>query len=784
MKNIRSILLGASAMLIIASAPAAAQTVQPDSQEEPSTEAADAPSNAAPTSTAVPPASTEPVAEEATAGVQDIVVTATRRAANLQSVPATVSAFRGADLAVQGIRSVAEMGRIVPGLVVTRTAIATNLYLRGVGTGSVGYTTEAPVAAYIDGLYLPNPASSVFSFNNIERVEVLKGPQGTLYGRNTTGGLVHVITRDPGSAPRLDASIGYASYNTLSLNLYGSTPLSSNLSANVALTHTKQNDGWGTNQLLGTEVLTFRESGVQGKLMWEPGSDTRVTLRGMYVHVNTDQGVLVGIHPGAVGNDGTPYLGRYTFRDRRDGRAVSDLYLASLKVEQDVGFANLLSLTGYIDSAGTSEVSQLGVPGNPVGGQSGQFANFPGRSKTFSQELQLSSKNNPNSSFEWIGGLFYYHDNTMAGSEVFGTCIGLVCSGALPTRTIGYPRTRSYAVYGEGTYKVTPATRITLGLRYTKDNKSITGFAEPFPGRPNSPAILPPTVLRFPGAPFLGNPAGIDTSTSYSRFTYKAVIAHDLSDDIHLYASFNRGFRSGVYNPVNFSNQPTRPEVLDAFELGFKSDLFDRLLRLNLSAFRYNYRDIQLRTTAPPAPPGQSITFNAAEGRVDGVDLDLTLAPARGLLFTASAELLDAKFQSFPNTTCTTPRPITATVLGGNTGAPCDNSGKRFPNAPKLSFTLGASYALDTAAGTFTLAASDAYKSSTFWDPNNRLRQGSYHLVNASLTWTDPQERFDVQAFVRNISDTQYFVFGAEAGNDVYSPGAPRTYGVTVGFHY
>ena len=712
------------------------------------------------------------------------MVTATRRAANLQNVPATVSAFQGSDLAAQGIRTVAEITRTVPGLVVTRTAISTNLYLRGVGTGSVGYTTEAPVAVYIDGLYLPNPGSSVFSFNNIERVEVLKGPQGTLYGRNTTGGLVHVITRDPSRDTKVDASVGYANYNTLSLNAYASTPLSSTLAANIAFTHTKQSDGWGRNDLLGTDILTLDETGVQAKLLWEPVSGSRVTLRGMYVHVNTDEGVVVGIHPGAVGIDGTPFLGEYVIRDRRDGRAISDLYNVSLKIEQELAFANLLSITGYIDSEGNSQVNQLGIPGNAVTGQASQFANFPGHSRTYSQEFQLSSLNNTKSAFEWIAGLYYYHDNTRAGSEVFGTCVGTVCAGAVPTRTIGNLTTRSYAAYAEGTYKITPSTRVTLGLRYTKDDKTISGFAEPFPGRPNSPAALASTTVLFPGAPYPGNPSGIATSTSYSQLTYKAVLAQDLTDDIHAYVSYNRGFRAGGYNPVNFTNQPTRPEILDSFEAGIKSELFDRILRVNVAGFHYDYNDIQLRTTAPPAPPGSSITFNAAKGRVNGLDLDVTLAPTRGLRITGSMELLDAKFTSFPTAICTTPRIIAGAVLGGNSSANCDNSGKDFANAPHVSYTIGAVYTIESGIGSIALAANDAFKSRTFWDPNNRLSQRPYHLVNASVTWTLPHRNFDVQLFVRNLTKTQYFVLGTEATNDVYSPGAPRTYGITLGYHY
>ena len=254
----------------------------------------------------------------AESGVQDIIVTATRRSANLQTVPLAVTAIQANELSAQGLKTVADLPRMVPGLSTTRGSASTNIYLRGVGTSSSGFNTETPIATYLDGYYLPNTASTLFSFNNIERVEVLKGPQGTLYGRNATGGLINVITREPGRDTRVDASIGYGNYDTLSLNFYGSTPVSDTVSTGVAFTHTKQSDGWGRNVFTGNDNMKFRETGVQGKVRWEPSDATRVTLEGMYVDISSDQGLVDGIAPGSRGTDGTPFLeiGRASCRER------------------------------------------------------------------------------------------------------------------------------------------------------------------------------------------------------------------------------------------------------------------------------------------------------------------------------------------------------------------------------------------------------------------------------------------------------------------------------------
>ena len=721
----------------------------------------------------------------ATEGVQVIIVTANRREDNLQNVPAAVTAIPATELTTLGIGTVAEIQRLVPGLSLSRNGAGTNLYLRGVGTNSSGFNTEAPIAAYIDGFYLANPGSTLFSFNNIERVEVLKGPQGTLYGRNATGGLVHVITRTPNQERSTDASVGYGNYNTLSLNLYSQAPLGDTVSASAAVTHTNQQDGFGRNVFTGNDNMKKKETGVQGKVRWEPSGATAVTLQGMYVDVDSDQGINTAIYPGAVGTDGTPYLGEYRNSDRRDGTVASKFYLVGLKVEHDLGFANLLSLTGYIHNEANFTPNLTGMPGQPVAGRSATNAVLFGESKTFSQELQLSSKTSGKSPLSWIGGLYYYHDDTVAGTGVFGTCIGTVCAPTpIPTQTTGRPTTRSYAAYAESTFEFATRTRGTLGLRYTRDEKALSGSTEPFRGLPNTPAVLPSTVVLKPGDPYPGNPNGIATDATFPKLTYKAVLAHDFTDNVHVYVSQNRGFKSGTFNPTNFSNAVSRPETLDASEVGIKSELLERKLRVNLAAFHYSYKDIQLRTSASPAPPGTTITYNAGAGRVNGADAEITLAPMRALSITASVTYLDGIYTSFKNATCTTPRVITATVLGGNSTAACDNSGHRLVNTSKWSYNLRAVHSWETGVGGFALAVSDSYKSRSYWDASNRLSQDPYHIVSTSLTWSSRDKAYDVQLYARNLTNSYYMVMATETSNDVYAAGAPRTFGINFGMHF
>ena len=720
---------------------------------------------------------------DAAGQISEIVVTATRRSESLQKVPITMVAFKGETLTTLGIKSNVDLPQLTPGLAITRTLVGVNAFMRGVGTTNAGYSTEASIATYIDGLYLPNSAAAAFSFNNIERIEVLKGPQGTLYGRNTPGGLIHIITKEPDDISRVDASVGYASYDTVNFNFYGSTPLTDTLAANFAATYLNQANGWGQNIGLNTDAFKIRDIGFQGKLKWQPAAGTTITLRGLYDNVKSDQGNAAAIFPGSVANDGTSFLGKFKIKSRILPFVEQRQYNISLKAEQDLTFATLTSITGYINNDSPSFSVQNAAFGNLVPGQGAVNLGGFQTAKTFSQELQLAS--NPSASnLKWMTGLFYYRDETVIRTQVYGTCVGSICVPPPPTQTSGYANTRSLAGFGEGTYNLTPATAITLGLRYTRDEKTLSGLVQPLPGFPNSFPAFPPGAVTHPGDPFAGFPNGIPTALTFGKLTSKAVLAHDLTRDVHTYVSFNRGFKSGGYNPIAFTNPPTRPEVLDAYEVGVKSELFDRSLRLNVAGFYYDFKDIQLRSTAPPAPPGGTITSNAASTHTRGIDADFVLAVAKGFTINGGLEYLDAKYAAYPGGTCTSPRVIGGPVLGGVASVPCNLTGKRPPSAPKFSFNLGATYTFKTDVGSFALTANDSYKSSYFWEPDNRLKQDAYHLISASLTWTANDPRYSVQLFGRNLGDKYYFASGAEGSNDAYLPGAPRTYGVTMSYRY
>ena len=750
-----------------------------------------------PTSTNPPaPAPAEQQSGATASGVADIIVTATRRATNLQKVAATIDVASSQKLDAVNVHEAGGLDKLVSGVTIARSGGVTP-FIRGIGTFNAGFS-EASVAQYVDGVFLPNSAGALFSFNNIERIEVLKGPQGTLYGRNTTGGLINVITRAPSDQLTMDASLGYANYNTFTQNFYGSAPITSTISANIAVFHEKQSDGWSKNVFTGDDTQKSDETGVYAKVRWEPRSSTKVTLSGLYNYSNSSKGWAFAIYPGTSGLDGTPYLGQYRISQRADPNARFRSYMGALRIDQDLGFAEFFSLSAFQYGKEGSFLSQNGVAGGFVPGAAQTSANLRSAQEvkidfdynTFSQEFQLSSKSG--SPFEWVAGAFYYHDNTNVATALTSTCVGTVCApvaGGVPRITHTRPTTRSYSGYADGTYNVREGTRLTAGVRYTYEKKGFDGFSEPVLGRPDS----------SPNAPLVFPPTTLDLSRTFPKLTYRAVLAQDFTDQVRGYISYNRGFKSGNYNPNSLTNPAVKPEILDAYEVGIKSELFDRVLRLNLSGFWYDYKDIQVRSNQGQPVGAPSIAQNIASARAKGVDGQIDIVPTAGLAISGGFEYLDSKYRDYPGATCVAPRPqpFPAGVLGGGVIIGCQPGsavgtpgytnleGFRLPLSPKWSGTLNVSYSLETEVGQFTLVGNDSYKSRFSFTPEHSIIQKAYQTVDASLTWTTVNKRFDVRGYISNIFDKYHYVAGQGTINGfVYVPGAPRTYGVVVGAHF
>ncbi|MCP3731221.1 TonB-dependent receptor [Sphingomonas sp. MG17] len=686
-------------------------------------------------------------------------------------------------LAQAGAVKTSDIAALVPGLVFTNTLGGGVPYIRGIGQTLGVPGAESPVGLYIDGVYLLTPASGLFEFNNIDRVEVLRGPQGTLFGRNTTGGLINIITRDPGDSFQLDADVGVGNYKSFSAHLFAATPVGGGLSTSVSAFGFRRKDGFGRNVTLNIDLFRETSWGIQNKWRWlsEDGA-TDVVLNLLHSYSKSQVGMTYGVPPGSIGGDGSRYLGQYVFASSVHEPAVNRQNLASLKISHDFGSFQVMNIAAYHTLYQKYRFAQLGYDNNALAATNpfaAQYPNLIAKDNTFTEEFQIQAP--AGAKFQWIVGAYYMHDD-----------IPMFHTESKPNNVLRInidtrQKTDSYAGFVQGTYPILENTRLTAGLRYTSETKRIAGQA----------ALANGTIISTPANPGPGQ-APLAPETTWSKLTYRASLDHDFSDDVMGYASYNRGFKGGVYNLANYGNPPAEPEIVDAYEVGLKTYLFDRRARFNISAFYYDYKDIQLRTSITTNTGTFFATYNAATARMKGIDVDFEVRPLDGLNLTGGFEILDAEYRSFPRGLYAFPNPLTPASLpancnppaaynpapGGNTTLTCNLSGNRMIRAPKLTFNLGMSYKARLAdGGALLFTANDAYNSGFFWDPENRLRQNSYHNISAAITYTTPDGKWDLQLWGRNLADEWIWSTATGGTSDTYSPGLPRTFGVRVGLH-
>lgn len=684
-----------------------------------------------------------------TGGIPDMIVTAQRRGQNMQKVPIAVNAANADTLETLGLRSTSDLGTIAPAVTFATGLGGGAPTVRGVGGTGAG-TDESANALYIDGVYLPTPQSMVFQFNNIERVEVLKGPQGTLFGRNASGGLIQIITKTPGHEPEGSFEVGFSNYDTIRATASLSGGLSDTLAVSLSGVFEDQGDGWGQNFTTGEDAYKGRFYGGHAKLVWEVGPDTRMTASALYAY-SRPSGVQGGqILPGERIFGGGAALGFFdqTMNTRSITSNVDRNY--ALTIKHDFDFATFTS----ISSRDVSE-SRL-VADADLGPQNRTIVDLKGPKRSWTQEFQLASPSS--SAVQWLVGAFYYRGAWWQDpSRTRGTSVA-----PLEFRqNISRQLTNSYALYGQTTVPVTDTTNVTVGLRYTIDKRQHDVTTST-----SNPATAP---VVFP-----------TERTQDKKLTWRFAVDQQLGERVLAYGSFSRGFKSGLYNIGNPGNPPVRPQTIDAYEIGLKSDLFDRRVRLNLSAFRYEISDIQLRTTVPPNPT--PIFYNAAKSRINGADADLTVFVNEHFSLRANAAYLSGKYTSFPSAVFFTVN--AAPGFGLTTVANSNATGNETVFTPHWVTNLSGQYEIPSSIGTFKIGATWTYNSGFFFDPQNRTANPSYHMVNGTLTW-EPKEGQYVRLQVNNLFDERYFTtIQPSAFGDLYFPGAPRTYGIALGVEF
>lgn len=679
-------------------------------------------------------------------GLAEIVVTAQKRGENLQDVPIAVSAFSAAALETKGIESVVQLTSVTPSLNYTVQAVQATPRIRGVGTAIAGAGNENSVATYVDGVYYASATGSILSFNNIDQVAVLKGPQGTLFGRNATGGLIQITTSDPKDEFQGNARVGYGSKNTAEADLYVTGGLADGVAANLAVHFSDQADGFGTNVFNGKDVNKTRDIAVRSKLRFNLSDATTAVAAFDYAKTKTAGPGFRPVYGQRALLTGYSYTQGFHDVDS-DIQPSSEVeqYGASLNLTHDFSGFKLVSISAVRRTIWDVVFDSDGTPANLFG------VRVHEPDEQVSQELQLVSTDN--GPLKWVAGLYYFHGKARNKPAT----ISLPAFGFDQVVRSGQS-TDSYAAFAQGTYDLTDATSLTIGLRYTDEKKQLDSDGE----------------LNFLSPAFVLPAVPYTAKSDVSKLTWRAALDHKLTDDVLIYGSYNRGFKSGGFNAFAL-NTPNafKPEQLDAFEIGLKSEFLDNKVRLNTAAFYYDFKNIQLNTYVNSAPA----VYNGDKAKIYGLDADITAVPSEGLTLTAGVSLVHAEFEDFP---------IVTTVLlptGGLVQGPFISAkGKKLPQTPELQFNLGVEYSLPLPTGSLGFAADYFYSARWYEAPENRLSQDPYSLINASVTWNmDEAETYSIKIWGRNLSDENYANQLTAQVNDMdfQNPAAPRTFGAS-----
>lgn len=708
-------------------------------------------------------------------GIEDIVVTAQRRSENLQDVPIAVQAVTAETISARRLSTTEDLKFLVPSLSYNAQAGFAVPYLRGIGTDVTQPNSDPSVATYVDGVYIANVAGTITSLLGVERVEVLLGPQGTLYGKNAVGGAINVVTRTPGDELEGEASVGYGNNGAMEASAFVSGPLADNLAAGIYALG-RRSDGF-YNFTVPHDERTFdgtpdHESswGVRGKLAFDNGPLRIVGSLEYSRGKSADAGVLTNIQPRSLGElFGSPFTDK-RFSAPNDGATFNnpEAWMGILRGELDVDFATLISLSSYRDL-------KVGI-GADFDGTLAPLVNLiadPTTSKTFSQELQLQSKQG--SPITWVVGAYYFHENggflpTMPISSVlFAPVLG---PGSFGNVNYGVVKTDSYAVYGQATVPVTDSVNLTVGGRYSRDEKRLTRSTSGF--RPIADG-------DFSGPEF-GTTVFPQQKAKWTKFTPKVTLDFKTGDTM-FYATFSKGYKPGTFNIASPATPgPVRPETLTAYEAGVKSDLAGGRVRLNAAAYYYDFTDIQVQVNSQDTGSLAQLR-NGAKAEAYGFEIAAQARPTQGLNIYASASVESTEYKSFPGFPGYTIGTDPSGPFGGygNTPTTFDASGNDLVRAPKFVSTAGFSYELPvTDAYSLTLAGDWYHNDGFYWEASNQIKEPAYDLFNASVALDSDPGNWTLMAWMKNITNERYFdaLLISDFGT-VVNDANPRTYGIT-----
>lgn len=677
----------------------------------------------------------------------EIIVTAQRRNERLIDVPISVTQLSSDSLAAAGIQDITSIRMAVPGATVRLSAGYTQPYIRGVGSSAKTPLNELPIALYMDEVYIASNYT-VPNFSNVASVEVLKGPQGTLFGRNATGGLFHVKTRDPSFTPTGQFRVGYGNYDAVTADGYFATGLSETVAADIAFYASNQADGFGRNLFVpGESGRIYHNYGVRSKWLFAPDESTRVVFIADYASSRHTLGTAHVYYPGSEVAPGVPapvyssnpYDNIDSYAPMTQARSGG----ASLNVshEFDGGFA-LKSITAYRSDG---LILDLDIDSTELQGTD-LHSNI--KNSSFSQELQAQSTTS--GPLNWTVGLFYFNYRARydpANRLMFAT------STTLQDQQYA---ANSIAAYGQAGYALSPSTNLVLGVRYTWEEREIQGtlFSQTAAG----------TTVTF-------GPA-VTRRAVNDNVSFRASIDHKLAPDVMIYASYNSGFKSGGHSIL--SVPAYEPEKLSAYEVGLKSQLFDKRVTFNVAGFFYDYKDLQVQVVTPTLG---TFIQNGAAAEIYGIDVDANVALTDQFTLTGNFEWLHATYTDFQNA------PVAGRPNGGLPQRAGDATGNFLPYAPKYSASLTLNHQIPVGPGTLKSNLLSYFSGRYYAQIDNYQSQDPYVSLNGSIEW-EADAGYSIRFWMNNITDERILQNATASRAFVITYEPPRQYGVTLGYKF
>jgi iron complex outermembrane recepter protein len=685
----------------------------------------------------------------------EIVVTAQKRTESAQSVPIAIDAINGQALQENNVGQAVDLDSVSPNLT-TKNAVGNTapvFALRGIGLNDFATNGTQPVGVYLDEVYFVSNAELSFGLLDLDRVEVLKGPQGTLYGRNTTAGAVSFITNKPTRDSSAGLSVTGGEYGLVSAEGFTNGPVSSSVAGRFSYAVERQFDGVFHNELTGSNWGQTKRAGWRGQLLWDGGNDTTVLFNyhggidksddWYYKYVADASGNALGAQLATLAAQAGPdiFSGQHAFEPQPYIDNIDNGVTVTAEHDYKGFTVKSISAAEVMNYVRTEDYGSVPLPNG--------WNKYAGHLKQYSEEIRATSTGS--GPFKWIVGAFFSYDS-LDENDIYNEIDNPIFTGYIFNEKYTQD-TRTAALFTNDTFEIARDLNLTLGMRYSEERKHYSGGT---------------LVLQSdPALAFDTCPCTVDTKLNYVEPTGKVGLDYKVGSAL-LYGSVSRGYKAGgvtgFYVTDPGAKAPYLPEFINAYEVGLKSDWFEKKLRVNLAAFYYDYKDLQ----AFGVISNEFRIFNVAKSRVDGGEIEINALPAKDLRVDLGIGILNTRVEE--------------SDVGGVA------VGNRLGNAPNIELDLRPNYTFHLDGGYTLKAILEAnFRGGTYYYVQNDPRQfqGGYWLFAPRVALTDPNGKWTVSAWAKNAANKHYYreIFN-DGGSVIGFPASPRVIGVTLDYHW